>query len=820
MVVSGFGAPAAHAQTAETGSVTLEDVIVTARKREESLQDVPVAVSSLNNQQLERQGIKEPTALARTVPSLAMNVTNPGTVNNASATMRGQSSGDVLLNVSQAVGMYEDGVNIPHPVGANGSFFDLERVEVLKGPQGTLYGRNTTGGAINIVTRAPDYDGVHGYALAEYGNDNNVRVGGAINLPIIEDVAAARVAMLYWGRDGYVKSRVTGQDFGGDHDDILMRGSIRFTPTSAVSIDLRGEWYKANREGVPTTARSFNGTTNTKIEAALYSNFAVNAPLIFAGFGGNLPALGQALANGDAAIQACLGALFENCQATRTRDDVETAHGVLDINWDINENVRLRSLTGYHWFSSDRTFDLDGLAYQLLEVGAGLGGLQPDLGTAPRPWPIFPYDVPPDQTSHQWSQEFNLSGDAFDKRLNWLAGFYYADDQGHGAQQFLALPTLQQTLTGNITGAGFVPLSVGNRTWALFTQNDFKFTDQLSITLGYRYTKEMLDQTLSAFTYSTRTGLFTCNAGPFAPGPSRPAQRQTTRDACATRADADFSGSSYLASLNWKITPDHLLYVKTARGFRGGALQGRANDQPPTEPEKATDYELGFKGEFLGRRLRTNLAVYQTNYNNKAEQTITINDLGVTTTILRNAAKARVRGVEWEVTAEPTRGFNLFASGSYLDAKYQDYPNALTPVSIPAQPCTTCIDASGVRFTLPKWQLNFGARYSFEVGPGDLTLSADYAYRSDVPVTPLNRDPTMPLALQEEFYDSVGLVNARVDYDLRDSGLTFSIFATNLTDEHYQRVSISGNNAGGVQNGVTQEPRYYGISVRYRFGGE
>lgn len=815
----------AHAQAA-TDVVTLEDVVVTARKREESLQQVPVAVSSLGGAQLERQNLKEPSDLTRTVPSLTISTGTSGTVNNASVTMRGQVSGDVLLNVSQAVGMYLDSVNIPHPVGANGSFFDLERVEVLKGPQGTLYGRNTTGGAINVISRSPDFDGVHGYAQAEYGNYDSIRVGGALNIPLVADVLALRVAAQHWKRDGYVTSRVTGQDLGGDHDDALFRASLKFVPSDTLRVDLKGEWYKANRNGPATTPRSYNGNVQTAIEAANYADFTRYAPLTLRGLAlGDFAALGQVIGAGAALVNGCVSDdLFRNCQGTRTRDDVETAHGVLDINWDVSEAVRFRSITGYHWFRNERIFDLDGLPWQILEVGAGLGGLQPDLGTAAQPFPIFPYNLPPDQTSEQFSQEFNLSGTTFDDRLDWLVGFYYADDKGRGAQQFLAFPALQRALSptgqGSITGAGFVPLSVGNKTWAVYTQNDVKLTDALSVTLGARYTEEMLDQNLAGFTYQTGTGLFTCTAGPFSAGPGRPAQLQTSRDACGFPAEADFDGTSYLASLNWQVTEDHLLYAKTAKGFRGGALQGRANDQPPTAPETATDYEVGFKGDFLGNRLRTNVALYQTNYNNKAEQVISINSLGVTTTILRNAAKARVRGLEWEVTAQPTRGLTLFTQGSYTDAKYRRYPNALTPVSVPATPCTTCIDASGVRFTIPKYQVNIGGTYAVPVGPGELRLSADYSYRSDVPITPLNRDPTMPLALQEEFFESIGLVNARIDYEIAEQGLTLSAFATNLTNEHYQRPSIGAANAGGVQNGLTQEPRYYGISIRKTFGGE
>src|SRR5690606_29369012 len=158
---------------------------------------------------------------------------------------------------------------------------------------------------------------------------------------------------------------------------------------------------------------------------------------------------------------------------------------------------------------------------------------------------------------------------------------------------------------------------------------------------------------------------------------TRPAIPVVVGDQCNAAASAKFSGTSYLASLNLQLTDTSLLYFKTARGFRGGALQGRAPDFPAVAPEIATDYEIGFKADFFDRRLRTNFAVYQTNYTNKQEQVITLNQFGSTTTILRNAAEARLRGAELEVFAVPIEGLTLRGSATYLDAQYLEYPNAL-----------------------------------------------------------------------------------------------------------------------------------------------
>jgi len=182
----------ALAQSQTTAS-TISEVVVTARKREENLQQIPVAVTALSSRQLTQQGVRTPTDLQRYVPSLqsTTNLTAPAAVTFG---LRGQVAGDLLLTQSPAVGLYEDSANIPHPEGTDLSLYDIDRIEVLKGPQGTLYGRNTTGGAVNIVTRNANHNGVHGYVTGELGDYSNKKLTGAINVPVIKDVLSVRLA--------------------------------------------------------------------------------------------------------------------------------------------------------------------------------------------------------------------------------------------------------------------------------------------------------------------------------------------------------------------------------------------------------------------------------------------------------------------------------------------------------------------------------------------------------------------------------------------------------------------------------------------------
>src|SRR5690606_7636157 len=264
------------------------------------------------------------------------------------------------------------------------------------------------------------------------------------------------------------------------------------------------------------------------------------------------------------------------------------------------------------------------------------------------------------------------------------------------------------------------------------------------------------------------------------------------------------------ASFNFQITPEQLFYVKTARGFRGGALQVRAPTFPAARPEIATDYEIGYKADFFDRRLRANLSAYQTNYENKQETAIIIIG-GVTSTPVQNAASAKIRGFEGEFTANPVTGLTLRAAVNYINAEYESFPAGVTPFGV--------VDLSGQPFvTTPEWTYALGARYVRPVGPGELALDVDWAWRGKIPTTPQNNDPAIPRALQDEWRESIGLLNAAISYELPDMGLTLTAFATNLLDEEYQRQSLSFNTFG--YTGQTQEPRMYGVSIRKTFGDE
>ena len=855
LVAAAASAISAGSAYAQAGGGVLEEVVVTARKREENLQTVPVAVTVQSARDLARQNITQPTDLARTVPGLKM-VEASSSANSSMINLRGQTSSDTLIGFSQPTGMYEDNVNIPHPFGANGAFFDLQRVEVLKGPQGTLYGRNTTAGAVNIITRDADFNGVHGYVTGEAGNYKDWRVGGAVNIPIVADKLALRVAAMHWSRDGFGKSKITGQRLGEDKDDDLVRLSLNYEPSDNLRARVKYEYGRTKHNGAmlynvslsPIPALANNGYLST----ALYINPTLYRPIVRDALTPSSPTQAASLATAVAAAKplhdSCVGGdPYVNCLGTHVFDNLKTWHFVADISWDITENVTLRSITGAHHFANFKNGDLDAMPGQLLEIGYGIGGtaMAPNAGGLAYPTGRG-FEVKNDQESTQWTQEFNLSGTLMDDRLNWLVGAFGSEDKGAGAQNN-AFQTDISVVRGLDPGLGSHDgLKAQNRSWAVYSQNDFKFTDQISVTLGGRYTVERLASDLSDWIYNFQTGQFSClGLVPTATGGWLStrflASNQNDPDSCAYGpgdltegpgrifSRRKFHGFTYLASANFQITPDKLIYAKISKGFRGGAY-GRAHDLM-AEPEIAKDIELGFKGDWLDHRLRTNVAVYRTNYTNKQVSIQTCSATGLPpvggtcpvgtgfSTIARNAAAARLKGIEGEFTFRPIEHLTLNASASALDAIFTKWDGAVSGEGAPV-PNIKGVWVAGGTYGAPLWNGDFNARFDADVGPGNLGVTLDYSVRGRIPVTPITNQAQMPDTIEYKINRAVGLVNARIDYTVPDMGLEVAVFATNLTNKAWGVEGISANFTAGVGHEVMQAPRMYGITVKKTFGQE
>jgi iron complex outermembrane receptor protein len=868
------------ATTEAAAAPEVSGMVITARKRSENIQRVPLSVSAQTGQQLQQQHITQPTDLMRLFPSMQSNQSS-GSDNSAQFGLRGQYAADSLLGVSQPVGLYEDTVNVPHPFGANGGFVDIARVEVLNGPQGTLYGRNTTGGAINIITRDADYSGYHGYLEGEVGDYGDWKATGALNATLIQDVLAVRVAFQHWSRYGFGRSLVNNQRLGDDHNDNTVRVSIKWNPLSNLRGNFKMEYGDAHHTGPmlanvsilpPVLANSTNfpsglanfgsriGFVTTASDSAYLSTAMTLSPANVAAYGaavgaGDINGINNLIAQGQAALAPCIGrSYYTNCSATAQFDNLTTWHGVIDLSWDITPDINLRSISGAHSFQNFKVFDLDSIQPQVLEVGYGSaasGGLA--MTPAIPGTPALPFPLKPDQESLQFSQELDLTGKHLFGMVDWLVGGFVSMDRGKGVQQAGAIDETLGAL-------GIAPpmfahdgLSNTSSSWAIFTQNDIHITDKLSITAGGRYTSEHITQILANWDYNIFTGAFTCEGGVLVGSPPVPITNKGLplpvagqKDSCGyvnvttgpaagqgsalawngvSFNNATFTGWSYLFSLNYQVTPDIFVYAKTSRGFRGGAF-GRANG-PAALPETDTDYELGFKSQWFDHRLRFNVALYQTDYSNKQVSSQICND-GSTppcgaigfTTVVRNAATARIRGVELQGDAHPFEGMSIYGELSYIDAKYTDWPNAVSYEGIPLN--TLGIpsgNAKGLALAVsPTWQGSIGGRYEHPFGPGVASIQLDYQYIGSLYFNALNNQFFVPDSIEQQIQGAVGLLNGRLEYKFTDMNLSLAIWCTNCTNVVWGREGISAAYTGGIGHVVVQPPRMFGFTIRKAFG--
>jgi iron complex outermembrane receptor protein len=940
---------ATAAETAQAPAASVGEVVVTARKREENVQRVPISITVNSGRQLQQQRITEVTDLGKIVPSLRTFVSSSSD-NSAQFALRGQVASDTLPGISQPISLYEDTVNIPHPFGANNAFFDISRVEVLHGPQGTLYGRNNTGGTINIITRDADFNGLHGFLEGEYGNFQNGRFGGAVNIPVINDVLAVRFAYQHWDRKGFGRSLVDGQDLGDDHHDNLARLSLRFTPRDNFRINGKVEFTDAHHTGQFLANTSVCGVSNAAegvvagaqvcgpqfaggapsagtlrtlaglapdtgfVQNALATNpvtgLALLSTALNTGGAAGAAAFNQLLNLGQGALAPCIGFSYTDCVGDREFDNLTTWHGVIDASWDITPWATLRSITGYHSFLDWKNGDLDATQAQILGIGGGNPSSYPG---AIQPAPYFgnfvaPYPLKPDQGSRTFTQEFDISGKGLFGHIDWLGGAYIFSDLARGAQESLTNNTLGvatnlidlaagRTLGATGVSSPFIAqdhdiLAARSNSWSLFTQEDFHVTDWLSITGGLRYTHEHLTEILTNWDYTYFPALvagtprpansYTCEGGNLGAGGiattivGLPLPVPGVPDSCAYASgvnglgqsgsafgpggsfqNATFKGLSYLASVNFQITPDVLFYVKTSRGFRGGAY-GRTN-APAAQPEIAVDYEAGLKGSFFNHRVRIDIDGYQTNYTNKQVSVLTCNGGGAPpcangfSTAVVNAASARMRGFEAEGTVIPFEGASISGNLSYLNAIYTkwigavsadgnalctirpdlsgQFINPATNAVINANQCATAGNPFGVANpsgnaagiplgVTPNWQGSIVGRYEHPAGPGVASIQIGFQYVGSVPITPINHFLALPLSVDRFIQRGVGLVDLRLEYNIPEQGLNFAAWVSNLGNAYWGRPGISATFNGGLGHILVNDPRMFGFTIRKTFGAD
>lgn len=616
-----FGAGAAFAQdqstaatdAPETAALSSDDIVVTARRRAERLQDVPVAVTALSAANLEAKGAMDIAAIAPSTPGLSFNggaVGGSGTSSSAQIFVRGIGQDDYLPTTDPGVGIYIDEIYLGRTTGSILSLTDIERVEVLRGPQGTLFGRNTIGGAILVTTRKPDLSGAYANLSANFGERSLIDLKGSANAPLT-DTLAVKISAGMRKQDGYGRSTITPGRFG-DTDRWGVTGQLLFQPTPELKFLVSADYSEINQPSPTQVA------TNIGPAVGLIAAYNAFAPAR------GLPLFNQAL--------AATGPFVGSSQRLGY-DDAKVKGISLSGEYAFADDWALKSITAYR--KSDVAFSADA-----------------DTTAAP----IFDVTTTVDQD--QFSQEFQVSGTL--GNLSLTAGTYYYDENIDYTLTADILPGLYGFLVAGglcpspatpcfAATRGFrQPSTLSIKAYAGFGQGTYRFTDWLSATGGIRYSIEK--RRFETQSFGTATGALQFSGN----------QRRR------------YSQWTPKIGLEAKPARDVLVYASYSKGYKSGTFNGRATSGPALNevlPESSDSYEIGIKSQFWDRRVTLNLSVYDVTYKN-LQTTVTVRDsAGAPATALINAAEATAKGFEAELTVRPVRGLMLNATWGYIDGK-------------------------------------------------------------------------------------------------------------------------------------------------------
>jgi iron complex outermembrane receptor protein len=743
------------------------DIVVTARRREERSQDVPVAVSAFGGEQLEATRTYNLRDVQQLAPSLVVTTTNP---RNTSINIRGLGNNVSVYNdgLEPAVGVYLDQVYLARPGQTVFDLTDLERVEILRGPQGTLFGKNTSAGAVVLSTRAPSFE-FEGGGDATIGNYEYRQFHGWLSGPIAGDWLAARLSFGKTDRDGFNTNRWDGgrtQDF----HDLNVRGQLLAKPTSELTLRIIGDYGKQRQV---TAAGILEGVVRT------YDN-------------------GTNFANNYTDRAARLG--YTPVPFSDTERVV-----------DINGNSRYRMSQG----------GVAGIA-ELALPGNTLTSV-----TAWRYWQWWPHndadgtplDAAPDfhqsNLQQQFSQEFRIASEG-ERTIDYVAGVYYLWQEikaeavnNYGAQAaawFLAPNTDPVIGAAALNGYSYVSLSSPvTRSYAGFAQGIWHVVPKLDVTLGLRYTYE----TKRGYFDQTATG---ADISGLTPAQQAAVQAIRARFGVANSytASTEAGRLSGQATIAYKVTPDVLLYATYARGHKFGGLNlaninvvGALAADPVIRPETIDSYEAGLKTSWANGRLTFNLAAFWTD--DRDYQTTIVDVERNNASFFTNVGAVRTRGFEADLRANPARWLTLYASGTYDDARYVSYPNSPCPIELTGQ--AVC-DLSGERIPgVSKWAAAAGGEARGEVGGIALYAGGDYSYRSDFYTT-----ANLSRYSRIRGYD---LVNLRAGVRLNDGLVDVQVWGRNVFDTHYA-FSRSATNTGAITY-TPGDPATYGVTVRTRF---
>ena len=703
-----------------------------------------MAISAFSQDVLDRSGVTTIQGLQASVPSLQFGTLSAFGV-RAIASLRGIGADSLTPGADPGVAIHKDGVYLGRATASLRSFYDIETVEVLRGPQGTFYGRNATGGAININTKQPSFKTeVFGDALI--GDYEHLRLRGVVGGALGEKVAG-RLTMSWEEHDGYIENVQPGSEDIDDLDDYAIRGQLLFELGENFQARLIGTIQETGGSG-PASRFLFD------FPPAYAAGLRVAPPFPGAPFVATLPAFGPGY----------LGAIPNPDDLHKIASDFEGGFDSTEnsvnfiLTWEA-ENFTLKSTSS--WLTDESDILRDG-----------------DISNLPL-WTKSRYS-----DAEQVSQEFVLTSNG-DGKLEWVVGaFYYHEEVFEDAWIDLPRNPRLESPPFNIVPTGWFfrsTFDVETTSYAVFGHASYSFTDQLKATLGLRFSedeKEGFLTTQSLVDPNNGLVLIDVPSGPFGDSWTEPSGK---------------------IGLDYTPSDNHLMYISYSRGFKSGGVNATQPAAPSFEPEIVDAWEMGSKSRFLVDRLQLNTAIFNYDYQNLQLTKV----VGAVLTV-ENAAQSTVKGVELEMNALLTERLATDFSISYVDATFDEFFSAIAPRA-PVE------DLSGNKLPrVPETEVNLGLEYVLDLGPGSLSLRAEYHWQDEMVFNGFDRP--------DQKQKAVNTYALRATYLGNDEKLRISVFGKNLGDEQYiTNLTLESGLFGTPYNVSVGPPRTIGVEVGYRF---
>jgi iron complex outermembrane receptor protein len=759
----------------------LEEITVTSQRREQNIQDVGVAVTAFSGEQIKTLGFEQSIDVARMTPGVFISASIAG--QTSQYTIRGVTQNDFTDSVESPVAVYVDDGYIAMMQGQTFALFDIDRVEVIKGPQSTLFGRNATGGVVQYITRKPTED-LEGYGDVTYGRFNQVRLEAAVSGPLTENVLA-RFSVMYNRFDPFLKNlfpqgavNIGGPVPGGgqdlyDDNTFAGRGQLLFklnedadflisvfhadTKTSSAPyqdvatvavLDAQGRVINTQYSS-PTEVREGIGPGGIALDMNFDGNPLRPTP------GGDF--FGYVDADGP-------GRTFSQDFAFQGLDRFKTTGGTAKLTWDFDA-FTLISITDYKHFSK----------YVAMDVDAG-----------PADQFIFASDAGEDSLT----QEIRLEGET--ERMRWVTGLYYLYIDNNTNNGFLVLPTsvMSPFFLGAGVGADLVnQIALKTNSYSAFGQVEYDVTETVTLTVGGRVVREDKSYNFAQSLFASTNDLTV----------------DTTALIVPLRTPfADKTGNTLWAGkaqIDWRPNEDVLLYVSVNRGVKAGSFNAKLPDGTPPlsdaripyKAEVLTSYEVGFKSTLLGGAARLNGAFYYYDYNDYQASVFS------TVSSVTQNANATIKGGELELIATPADGLDMMFSIGALDATVKNLEIAPGVFRNVEPAFTPDVQVSGlIRYEFPQ-----------ELAGGNIALQGDASYTGSFFDNIRNFD--------SQRHASYVVVNARINWRSLDGAWDMAVFVNNLLKEHYTTVGFDLAGLCGCNEELYGKPRWWGISVRREF---